>query len=132
MATKSEEAYQKLAEQMRDSEAAEICQMFGMPTLKFNGKAFAGLFGGEMTFKLAGDAHALALKGAKLFDPMGIGRVMKEWVQSTSRSCCQMGITRERCARIYPNASCEEAEDSLSKKMTVSSAKKSPKNPRSA
>jgi hypothetical protein len=35
-----------------------------------------------MVFKLTGETHreALALSGAKLFDPMG-GRPMKEWVQ---------------------------------------------------
>jgi hypothetical protein len=56
-------------------------KMFGMPTLKVGGKAFAGEFEGDMVFKLAGDAHqqALELSGAHLFDPMG-GRPMKEWV----------------------------------------------------
>lgn len=58
-------------------------QMFGMPTLKFEGKALCGLFDDKgMVFKLTGEDHAAALKlkGAKLFDPMG-GRPMKEWVQ---------------------------------------------------
>jgi hypothetical protein len=56
--------------------------MFGMPSFKANGKAIGGLFGDELVFKLEGDAHAvaLALKGARLFDPSGMGRVMKEWV----------------------------------------------------
>ncbi|HQQ94933.1 MAG TPA: hypothetical protein PLQ93_10290 [Bacteroidia bacterium] len=36
-----------------------------------------------MVFKLEGLSHkeALSLKGAKLFDPSGKGRAMKEWVQ---------------------------------------------------
>ena len=36
----------------------------------------------EMVFKLSGDDHknALALNGAKLFDPSGMNRPMKEWV----------------------------------------------------
>ena len=46
------------------------------------GKAFAGLYGDDMVFKLAGQAHAeaLALDGAHLFEPMA-GRPMKAWVQ---------------------------------------------------
>jgi hypothetical protein len=57
--------------------------MFGMPSMKRRGgKAFAGLYGEDMVFKLQGDAHesALALKGAHLFEPMA-GRPMKAWVQ---------------------------------------------------
>jgi hypothetical protein len=61
---------------------ADDSAMFGMPTMKADGKGFAGLFGDAMVFKLNGDAHAtaLALKGAVLFDPSGMGRAMKEWV----------------------------------------------------
>jgi hypothetical protein len=61
-------------------------QMFGMPCLKANGKAYAGLYQDAMIFKLSGDAHAhaLALSGARLFDPMGSGRPMKEWVEVPS------------------------------------------------
>ena len=57
-------------------------KMFGMPCLKAGGKAFAGVFGGAMVFKLGGDAHAgaLELKGAELFDPADMARPMKEWV----------------------------------------------------
>ena len=57
--------------------------MFGMPSVKRrDGKAFAGLYGDDMVFKLEGDAHAkaLALDGAHLFEPMA-GRPMKAWVQ---------------------------------------------------
>jgi hypothetical protein len=61
---------------------ADDSAMFGMPTMKADGKGFAGLFGDAMVFKLNGDAHAsaLALKGSVLFDPSGMGRAMKEWV----------------------------------------------------
>jgi hypothetical protein len=53
-----------------------------MPTMKIHSKAFCGLFGSDMVFKLSGDEHkkALALSGAKLFDPSGMNRPMKEWV----------------------------------------------------
>jgi hypothetical protein len=56
--------------------------MFGMPTLKVNGKAIGGLWGDAMTFKLAPDAlaDALRLEGAQQFDPSGLGRPMKAWV----------------------------------------------------
>jgi hypothetical protein len=59
-----------------------VSQMFGMPCLKVGGKAFAGVFGAAMVFKLGGDAHAeaLKLKDAELFDPSGMGRAMKKWV----------------------------------------------------
>jgi hypothetical protein len=56
--------------------------MFGMPTLKRNGKAIGGLWGDAMTFKLAPDAvaDALCLEGVQQFDPSGLGRPMKAWV----------------------------------------------------
>jgi len=56
--------------------------MFGMPTLKRNGKAIGGLWGDAMTFKLAPDAvaEALRLEGVRQFDPSGLGRPMKAWV----------------------------------------------------
>jgi hypothetical protein len=57
--------------------------MFGMPSMKRrNGKAFAGLYGEDMVFKLEGEARAaaLALAGSHLFEPMA-GRPMKSWVQ---------------------------------------------------
>jgi hypothetical protein len=62
---------------------AEKSQMFGKPCYKIKGKAFACFFEEEMVFKLTGDAHkeALALDGARLFDPSGKKRPMKEWVQ---------------------------------------------------
>ncbi len=56
--------------------------MFGMPTLKLNGKAIGGLWGDAMTFKLAPEAlaDALRLPGTQQFDPSGMGRPMKAWV----------------------------------------------------
>lgn len=59
-------------------------RMFGMPCLKReNGKVVAGHWeDGGLTVKLTDEAareRALALPGAKLFDP-GMGRVMREWV----------------------------------------------------
>jgi TfoX/Sxy family transcriptional regulator of competence genes len=61
----------------------EKSQMMGMPSLKRNGKLFAGLWKDSMTFKLPDEStreQALALDGAALFDPGGRGRPFKEWV----------------------------------------------------
>jgi hypothetical protein len=56
---------------------------FGKRCLKVGGRVFAALWGGDMAFKLAGEAHAEALQveGANLFDPRGKGQPMKAWVQ---------------------------------------------------
>jgi len=60
-------------------------QMMGRPCIKAGGKIIAGYEArGAMTFKLPDDTareEALALDGAELFDPMGTGRVMREWVE---------------------------------------------------
>ena len=73
-----------------DAVAAELAgagvsssKMFGMPCLKYGGKAFAGFHQDAMTFKLRPPEHAaaLALPGAHLFDPSGAGRPMREWVE---------------------------------------------------
>ena len=51
--------------------------MFGMPGMKRRGgKAFCGLYGEDMIFKLAGEDHAraLSLEGAHLFEPMAGAR----------------------------------------------------------
>lgn len=66
-------------------------KMFGMATLKISGKAFCGLYKDDMVFKLNGEDHAqaLALKGAKLFDPSDMGRPMKEWVIIPGRFSAQ-------------------------------------------
>jgi TfoX/Sxy family transcriptional regulator of competence genes len=61
----------------------EKAQMMGMPSLKRNGKLFAGLWKDSMAFKLPDESareQALALDGAALFDPGGRGRPFKEWV----------------------------------------------------
>ena len=73
--------YDKLVSELTRQPGVTAGKMFGMPTLKIGGKAFAGNHDGDMVFKLSGEAHAraLAIPGAHLFDPMG-GRPMKEWV----------------------------------------------------
>jgi hypothetical protein len=84
MAAKGETEYKRIGEKLAAEESGvKQSQMFGMPCLKTGTKAFAGYLEGAMIFKLTGEEHAeaLSLKGAYLFDPMGTGRVMKEWVQ---------------------------------------------------
>jgi hypothetical protein len=75
--------FDALAEELVAELDVQRASMFGMPSLKRRGgKAFAGLYGDDMVFKLDGDEHtsALALEGAHLFEPMA-GRPMKAWVQ---------------------------------------------------
>src|SRR5260370_35906313 len=80
--TKSLRRYETIADTLVENLGAEKSKMFGMATLKIHSKAFCGLYGSEMVFKLTGEEHkkALAFEGAKLFDPSGMERPMKEWV----------------------------------------------------
>lgn len=74
--------YEHVAAGLAERAGVKASSMFGMPTLKLDGKALAGVYGDAMTFKLSGGAHAEALRldGAHLFDPSGMGRPMKAWV----------------------------------------------------
>lgn len=78
--TKEEQYFVSVGEEIKDSIKS---QLFGKPCFKIGKKAFVCFFQNEMVFKLKGAAHqdALSLDGAKLFDPSGKGRAMKEWVQ---------------------------------------------------
>lgn len=75
--------YDAVVSEIIASSSATGGMMFGMPCLKDSGKAFAGFYKGAMVFKLGAPSHAeaLALPGARLFDPTGRGRPMKEWVE---------------------------------------------------
>ncbi len=76
-------AYDDIVAELTATSPATASQMFGMPCLKCNGKTFAGFHHGAMVFKLNGSSHAqaLSLPGARLFDPSGQNRPMKEWVE---------------------------------------------------
>ncbi len=83
MATGARSHYDAVVEEVTATSPATSSKMFGMPCLKSDsGKAFAGFYQEAMVFKLGGEAHtkALALPGARLFDPMQ-GRPMKAWVE---------------------------------------------------
>lgn len=75
--------FDALVEELRNELDIVGASMFGMPSIKRRGgKAFAGLYGDDMVFRLEGDAHAkaLALDGACVFEPAP-GRPMEGWVQ---------------------------------------------------
>ncbi len=79
--SESEELFDKIANDLLAKGDTKRGKMFGMPWVSVNGKMFAGLHKGDMTFKLDGSSReqALQIEGATLFDP-GMGRPMKEWV----------------------------------------------------
>jgi len=81
----AQEDYDAVAAEVTDGHEIVASKMFGMPTLKVRGKAFAGLYGEAMTFKLApADLEAAnRLPGAGAFDPSGMGRPMGGWVMVT-------------------------------------------------
>jgi len=81
------ETYDKIAAEVTDGHEVVASQMFGMPVLKVRGKAFAGLHGQLMTFKLPStELHAaMKLPGGGPFEPMP-GRAMGGWVQVSTAS----------------------------------------------
>jgi hypothetical protein len=75
--------FDALLDQLSGERDVLKASMFGMPGIKRRGgKAFCGLYGDDMIFKLQGEDHvrALSLEAAHLFEPMA-GRPMKAWVQ---------------------------------------------------
>jgi hypothetical protein len=63
----------------------KLGQMMGHPCIKAGGKIIASFQSEKdsIAFKLPDEAErekALTLEGAAPFEPMGMGRVMKEWV----------------------------------------------------
>ncbi|MHA7306807.1 hypothetical protein ACX80E_16450 [Arthrobacter sp. TMN-49] len=61
-----------------------VGKMFGATSLMVGSKAIGCLHGDGVAFKLgresAAHASAMALPGAELFDPSGMGRPFKDWV----------------------------------------------------
>jgi hypothetical protein len=84
---------EELAAEFGPEEAVSTGKWFGMPCLKVGGKVFAAWWQGDAVFKLAGEAHteALALEGARLFDPRGKGQPMREWVQVPAHAASTWG-----------------------------------------
>ncbi len=77
------EMLQEIASQFNPGQNVTLGKWFGKPCINVGKKTFVILWGRDLTFKLAGESHAEALKiaGAHLFDPRGQGNPMKEWVQ---------------------------------------------------
>ncbi|WP_157248601.1 hypothetical protein [Nonomuraea typhae] len=81
----AEEDFQQVGAELADL-GVRISRMMGSPALKDQaGKVFASLQrDGAMVFRLVRDTpeHTAALKlpGARLFDPSGQGRAVKDWV----------------------------------------------------
>ncbi len=77
----SPELIQRFDAALPDDPRVERRQMFGFPCAFVQGQMFCGLFQQELQVRL-GEAHraqALALPGAKTFEPMA-GRPMREYV----------------------------------------------------
>src|ERR1700716_2809472 len=58
----AQQDYDAIAAEITDGHEIVASKLFGMPTLKVRGKAFAGLFGEAMSFKLSPDDLAAAMK----------------------------------------------------------------------
>lgn len=78
------EAFEGVAADLAGAGVA-LGQTFGARALMINRKAIACLNGDHMAFKLGRDspehASALRLPGARLFDPSGMNRPFKDWVE---------------------------------------------------
>ncbi|AJT42527.1 hypothetical protein [Psychromicrobium lacuslunae] len=77
-------AFHSVAEIFADQDVV-LGKTFGAAALMLNKKAIGCLHGEKMAFKLGRDsarhAEALSLPGATLFDPSGMGRPFKDWVE---------------------------------------------------
>lgn len=82
MTTDALQRYEKLVKHFTASTDAIAGQMFGKPCIKVNGKAFIALHKEWVVFKLGGQARerAMSCPGARLWDPSGKNRPMKEWI----------------------------------------------------
>jgi len=74
--------YEKLKSGFVGDNDIEAGQMFGKACMKVNGKAFLAQHLDTIVFKLdeSDRNKALLIAGARLWDPSGKGRPMKEWV----------------------------------------------------
>lgn len=79
--TKNHIYFEKL---IKETEDAELGNMFGKPCGKLNKKAFVAFFENEMIFKIGREETEQLLKkyeGSKNWDPSGKNRGMKDWIQ---------------------------------------------------
>ena len=103
----------EIAAEFSSEQEVTTGKWFGKLCLKVGGKVFAALWGGDMAFKLTGEAHseALQVEGAHLFDPRGKGHPMKEWVQiPAARSSTWSHFARRACEYVAGAAQAEKDE----------------------
>ena len=74
--------FESLAKKFASKKGVAPGLLFGVRCLKADGKPFVAGHGEDVVFKLHDEAHAkaLAVKGARLWDPSGANRPMREWV----------------------------------------------------
>lgn len=86
------EAFESLAADVAGA-GVTVGKMFGATSLMVGSKAVGCLHGDGVAFKLgresAAHAEALALPGADLFDPSGMGRPFRDWVVVPLASAAQ-------------------------------------------
>jgi len=73
--------YEAVVAELCADPAVLVTQMMGMPSLKVDGKLFAGLRDGELVVKIGRErvGELIAAGRAAPFDPSGRGRPMKDW-----------------------------------------------------
>jgi uncharacterized damage-inducible protein DinB len=101
----------ELAAELGADQEVSAGKWFGKLCLKVEGKVFAALWGGDVAFKLTGEAHAEALQveGAHLFDPRGQGHAMKEWLQiPAAQSSTWSRFARLACETVAGAAQAEK------------------------
>jgi hypothetical protein len=101
------EDYDDVVSTVTATSAARGTKMCGIPCLKVGGTVLAGRSIEGRVFKLPGDAHtqALALSGARLCDPLGHGRPMREGVKVPLVSASRwLALGREDLASVDGNA----------------------------
>lgn len=92
----------------RDPDVEES-QMMGRPSIKAGGKLIACLESrGTMAFKLPDEAEqekALALDGARVYDPAESGRLMRGWVEVPFAHATKWAGLAETALRLRKEAS---------------------------
>ncbi|GAB4544160.1 MAG: hypothetical protein OHK0023_00510 [Anaerolineae bacterium] len=94
-------AFYDILEEMKITHDCSKGQWFSLPAMKIGSRVYAGLWeNADLIVKLNGTAHAeaLALAGARLFQPMGDRSPMREWVQIPPMHRAQW---REYCLAAY-------------------------------
>lgn len=78
----SDDLYQRISARLGQYPLVTRRKIFGVPSIFVNGNSFLAYHQEGIAFKLRGEDHrrALAVPGARQWDPSGAGRPMREWV----------------------------------------------------